>query len=845
MQAQGFLKKGGIMQNGGLKEKIKQVPIVEVVSQYVHLTKNGKAHKGLCPFHEDKQPSLSVSAEKNVFYCFGCGAKGDAIKFVELIEKVAFTEALKILARKFKVDAPEEHFNGNGHYEEKKLVDKMLMDAVRHYASLLFSDAGREALEVLKSRGFTEETLRKYNVGFVPAKSTTEGFLYTKKYAQSEIVSSGMLVKEGDEHVDRFHHRIVLPNVVHERVVHITARALGKTQPKYLHLPGEIKYLYNEAALASKDVVITEGIPDCLTLLQMGIPAVAVYGAKTFKKEWAEKFKYCEKVYLFLDNDAAGSSATIQIAELLKDKARIVSLPEFQGKDVNEYFLSGATKEDFESCIAAAKTLMEYKISSVPADTEKAKLFEALKPVLRELSELDEIEAQHVLLHVLKPQFVLTHAETKLYQKQIKNLRRQITKEKQEAEKEKPRELTPLEKMTEEEKEEAMRLLKNPQLLDIFLHDIEKLGCVGEEENKLLVGLALTSRKLNDPISLIVKGESSAGKNYLVKSVAQLFPDEDVEERTRLTSHALFYKEKDALKHKALIVYERHGSEESDYSIRSLQSEKKLIMEAPVKDEKTGKIKSEKYEVEGPVCFIETTTRPHIHAENETRCFDVFVDESKEQTKKIFSVQDNRYLPHVEMSHEAQVSIARKHKNAQRMLKSIPVVIHYIKHIHFPVEPLRVRRDRGRFLSMIEASAFWHQEQRERKMIGGKEYVVADFSDYTIAYRLASKVLAQALKEVTPKAEKLVKECETLRMPFSRREVEKKMGWNRKTVLKFCGEAVNLGYLETVQGVQGRNYKYKIIKRVAQVSCGLLAPEELKSVMQQNGSGELTEACHG
>lgn len=833
------------MQNGGLKEKIKQVPIVDVVAGYVHLTKNGKAHKGLCPFHEDKQPSLSVSAEKNVFYCFGCGAKGDAIKFVQLIEKVGFTEALKNLARKFKIDVPEDSFNGNGHNEEKRVIDRMRFEAVRHYASLLFSEEGREVLTYLKSRGFTEDTLKKYYVGYVPTKTTTEGFLYTKKYAQSEIVSSGLLAKEGDEYADRFHHRIVFPNIVHERVVHITGRALGKTQPKYLHLPGEIKYLYNEAALNSKDVVITEGIPDCLTLLQMGMPAVAVYGAKTFKKEWVEKFKQYEKVVLLLDGDVAGSSATIQIAELLKEKARIALLPEFQGKDVNEYFVSGATNKDFENLIATAKTLMEYKISSVPADTEKAKLFEALKPILCDLAAMEDVEAQNVLLHILKPHFVFTHQETKLYQKQIKTLRKQVIREKQEAEKEKPKELTPLEKMTDEEKEEAMRLLRNPQLLDIFLHDLEHLGCVGEEENKLLVGLALTSRKLNDPISLIIKGESSAGKNYLIKSVVQLFPDEDVEERTRLTSHALFYKEKDALKHKALIVYERHGSEESDYSIRSLQSEKKLIMEVPVKDEKTGKIKSEKYEVNGPVCFIETTTRPHIHAENETRCFDVFVDESKEQTKKIFSVQDNRYLPHVEMSHEAQEGIARKHKNAQRMLKSIPVVIPYIKHIHFPVEPLRVRRDRGRFLSMIEASAFWHQEQRERKIIGGKEYIVANLEDYTLAYRLASKVLAQALKEVTPKAEKLVKECETLRMPFSRRDVEKKMGWNRKTVLKFCDEAINLGYFETVQGANGKSYKYKIVKRVLQVSCGLLAPEELQEMMRNNGAGELMEVKHG
>ncbi|NIN92529.1 DNA primase, partial [bacterium] len=114
---------------------------------------------------------------------------------------------------------------------------------------------------------------------------------------------------------------------------------------------------------------------------------------------------------------------------------------------------------------------------------------------------------------------------------------------------------------------------------------------------------------------MIVKGESSAGKSYLVSSVSQFFPEEDILEFTALTPKALFHR-KDNIKHKALIVYERSGAEESDYSIRTLQSEKKLIFSTPVKDPLTGNFETQDIEIEGPIAYIETTTRSHIHPEN-------------------------------------------------------------------------------------------------------------------------------------------------------------------------------------------------------------------------------------
>ncbi|MHA2032974.1 MAG: hypothetical protein ACW99Q_26700, partial [Candidatus Kariarchaeaceae archaeon] len=174
------------------------------------------------------------------------------------------------------------------------------------------------------------------------------------------------------------------------------------------------------------------------------------------------------------------------------------------------------------------------------------------------------------------------------------------------------------EEMSAEAKGEALALLNEPELLEKFLDACEELGCVGEDENKIAIYLTLTSRKLNDPINLIVKGESSAGKSFLVQSIEKFFPKEELLEFTAMTPKALYHR-KDSLKHKALIIHEHSGAEESDYSIRVLQSEKKLVFSQVQKNTSTSHHETVDKKIEGPIAYIETTTKTHIHPENETR----------------------------------------------------------------------------------------------------------------------------------------------------------------------------------------------------------------------------------
>jgi DNA primase len=175
-----------------------------------------------------------------------------------------------------------------------------------------------------------------------------------------------------------------------------------------------------------------------------------------------------------------------------------------------------------------------------------------------------------------------------------------------------------------------------------ILRDINITGHVGEEANKGLVYLVGTSRLLEDPLSCSIISQSAAGKSVLAEAMERLMPPEEVRLYSRITQNGLFYIEGDGLVHKLMIIEERAGAEGADYSIRALQSKKKLIQAVPVKNPETGKITTQTMVVLGPIAYIETTTSPRLHEENATRCFEIYLDQTKEQTKLIHERQKKR-----------------------------------------------------------------------------------------------------------------------------------------------------------------------------------------------------------
>jgi hypothetical protein len=378
--------------------------------------------------------------------------------------------------------------------------------------------------------------------------------------------------------------------------------------------------------------------------------------------------------------------------------------------------------------------------------------------------------------------------------------------------------------MSDTEQEEAQRLLRSPDLLQQFLNDTKILGCVGQPSEKITIKLAAASGRLSDdPINVVIKGESAAGKNFLLHSVLEFEPPEDVLEISRMTAKALQYQQ-GSLKHKIVAIAEVPGSEDADYSIRTFQSEKKIKIWT-VEKNADGKLETQVQEVEGPAVFFQTTTKPHLHAENETRCFDLFVDETEEQTEKIHAAQSQRYTD--PMSKVDREKILRRWRNAARLLAPMPVLIPFANQMKFPTKPLRVRRDWPRFLGLVEASALLHQRQRQCVEKNGRLYLVATVDDYAIARELITSLLESVLSGATPKCKKLIEWAKIRPAKFSKQELDVAMNWSRKTTLKYLREAIDLACIGMLGDKIARAEEFWFVTDVDSPLVKLPAPEEL------------------
>ena len=311
-------------------------------------------------------------------------------------------------------------------------------------------------------------------------------------------------------------------------------------------------------------------------------------------------------------------------------------------------------------------------------------------------------------------------------------------------------------------------------------------------------------------------------------------PPEDVVLLTRLTPQSLYYTEPGFLDRKVIIVEERHGSEEADYSIRVLQSRKKLIAAATVKDPQTGNMKTKLFQVEARAAFIEATTASSVNHENATRCFELMMDESTDQTRRI---HERQRLMKTEAGLALRVEaerIRRRHWNAQRLLEPLPVVIPYADKLSFPVSWMRTRRDNARFLNLIEVIAFVHQFQRQRK--GGA--IVATVADYELAHGLATQVLCETLTDVKKPLREAFEGIRELARKgngtVSRREVREALSVPDTTARRWLADLVDFEYLLVVtsdgKAGQGRSSRYQVLDREPKKGLlGLLTPEDLRA----------------
>lgn len=286
------------------------------------------------------------------------------------------------------------------------------------------------------------------------------------------------------------------------------------------------------------------------------------------------------------------------------------------------------------------------------------------------------------------------------------------------------------------ERAEAETYLRAPDLMDRIAVDLEALGWVGEGATKALLYLSAISRKLPEPLWAALRSSPGAGKSFGLDLIAELTPPEDLLHVSRLTDAALYYQESSGLSHKLLVIDEADAlTPEVIVALRVLKTRGALSLSHVQRNPANGETKTQFIEARGPVAVL-TSTAGKLDAQLLSRCYDLPVDETPEQTERILAAQRRlRATPAFQGNNGQRARLVRLHRNLQRLLEARPVVIPYAERIEFPATSVHHRRDQERFLNLIEASALLHQYQRLRH----GEHVIADPRDFEIAARLVAE----------------------------------------------------------------------------------------------------------
>ena len=387
--------------------------IVDIVSQYVHLKRSGRNFFGLCPFHNEKSPSFSVSPDKQIFHCFGCGVGGNVYTFISKIEGVSFREAVEILAQRANIQLPKLESQGDNAKEELKAkVYKVNKFAADFYHQNLYKPTSKIAQEYIKQRKLNNKTLIAFQIGFSGKFDELYKALKKEGFNDPEILESG-LVNKNDRgmYIDRYRNRLMFPICdVRGRVIAFGGRVLDNSKPKYINSPENVVYSKGRHLFGLnvakkehiKDLLIVEGYMDAISLHQRGITnVVAALGtALTQQQGWLLR-KNAEKVILGFDSDGAGQTATMRSLEILQNMGCDIRVLQMSGaKDPDEYILKFGVIR-FQKLMQEAISLIEFKVKMFKKDLNLNNANDKIKflnNIAKLISQIDSIMEREVYI---------------------------------------------------------------------------------------------------------------------------------------------------------------------------------------------------------------------------------------------------------------------------------------------------------------------------------------------------------------------------------------------------------------------------------------------------------------
>jgi DNA primase len=371
---------------GSFAERVKQqADIVRVVGEYVRLKKTGKDFSGLCPFHQEKTPSFTVSPLKQIFYCFGCGKGGDVFNFVMDMEKSAFPEAVRTVAEKCGIAIPrprERSPEERQENQQRSALVEMHREAQTFFTKQISGTLeGKAARAYLEDRGLDKDSIERFGIGYAPSAGDALTRFLKQKYSERQLGESGLISRgeQGNRMFDRFRRRITFPIANDSgKIVAFGARALGDDQPKYLNSPETPIYsksnvLYHmdrakEALRRSDFAVLVEGYMDAIAVARAGISnVVASCGTSLAEPQIKLLSRFTKRVIVNYDPDNAGQAATERSVSLLLEhdfEVRVLALPPVGDKKADpDLFIRERGVEEYTKLLKDAPPYVDYLIA--------------------------------------------------------------------------------------------------------------------------------------------------------------------------------------------------------------------------------------------------------------------------------------------------------------------------------------------------------------------------------------------------------------------------------------------------------------------------------------------------
>ena len=774
-----------------------------------------------------------------------------------------------------------------------------------YYHRRLFEN--RAALDYLAGRGFTDTRLfTRFHIGF------SDGSILEKlsESHKTSLVQSGIISDRGKEHftgcitfpifddmdqaVGLYGRKILLPS--HG----ITGRGAGGEGIPHLYLKGKHRSVFNrKASKVYDEIILTESIIDALSLISLGFENTqGLYGTNGFTDEHLSILKddRVKRVILALDADEAGRNAAEKLKEKLCTEGFAVKVitpaasspsalagispvrggDEAEGglKDWNEYLAAGGSREAIAEAIDAAEIFTaKEEERSFKAEKDHLGIVFTVSGTTYRITGIKEMFISSLRVNIrandsggakyydnldlYSARSRTTYAANmgKAFDIEPARIEKDLIAILEYLEAERDRHLlagsgtqkeVPL---TPEERELGLSFLKSPDMFTQIVEDMDVLGYVGEDLNKQLMYIAATSRKLDDPVSVMVISESASGKSLLIDTVARLIPPDEVISVTSLSEQALNYMEE--MNHKFVSLGEIVHSETIEHQIREMLSKKELSRLVTTKEGQTGRMVTKRVKIPAAVSLAMSGTRYNMNPENTSRCFVVNTDESREQTRRIQQQQRKKKYS-LERDHEKKYlvpGIIAKHHAAQKLLWPVTIVNPFGGYLDFPDTLMRTRRDHDRFIDLIACVCFLRQYQKEVMSVTGVEYVECDLADYEIAYRImVSGVLGSSLLEIPRGAVELYNALRELARDrakeqgiepheagFTQRDVREHAGLGQMWVKRNIRVLVDYEYVVTVRGGSARSkghYRIREDAPMEEVNLSMIpSPDEVKRRM--------------